>query len=73
MNKAVRNERRKISATYVNGVAIALVAVGGFAPAASLIQTGQMSFVSSSLITICVLISGALHLVARRLLRSMEE
>jgi hypothetical protein len=32
----VGNERTKLTATYVNGVAIAIFAIGGFAPLISL-------------------------------------
>jgi hypothetical protein len=35
MNKTVRNERRKLTASWFNTIATALMAAGVFAPAAS--------------------------------------
>jgi len=41
VNKLVRNEQNKLTATYLNGIAVALFAVGGFAPLASVAVGGQ--------------------------------
>jgi hypothetical protein len=38
MNKTVRNERRKLTASWLNAIATALVAAGVFAPVASQIM-----------------------------------
>jgi len=35
MNKTVRNERRKLTASWLNAIATALMAAGVFAPVAS--------------------------------------
>ena len=37
LNKAARNERRKLSATFLNGIAMAVFAIGGFTPVFQLI------------------------------------
>ncbi len=73
MNKVVRNEWRKLTATYINGVAIAVVAVGALAPAAGFAQTGVLSAAATALLVVCFMVSGALHLWALRWLRGMEE
>ena len=53
MNKTVRNERRKLTASYLNGIAIAVLAVGGFAPLANFAQTGGTGTASIVLFVIC--------------------
>ncbi len=73
MTKAERNERRKLSANYANGVAIAMIAVGGFAPLAAIVQTGNVNAASLVLFVICFVGSGSLHLFALKLLAGMED
>jgi hypothetical protein len=73
VNKAVRNERLKISATYVNGIAIAVMAIGCFAPVISVAQSGQVALGPFGLAAICFTGSVILHWVARMLLGGMEE
>jgi ABC-type spermidine/putrescine transport system permease subunit II len=77
MNKTVRNERRKLTASWLNAIATALVAAGGFAPLASQIygfgsnRADQTLMLISS--TVCVVASLGLHLVGRQLLGGHEE
>ena len=69
----IQNEQVKLTATYVNGVAIAMFAVGGLAPIVALFS-GSISItplVATLLSTICVAISAALHAFARRHLRRL--
>lgn len=73
--KAVHNERTKLSATYMNGVAIAAIAVGGLAPIAqnhfetmSDLQIG-LFFMK---LFLCLFASFGLHLGASFLLRGMK-
>ncbi|WP_160299936.1 hypothetical protein [Devosia geojensis] len=54
MNKTVRNERRKLSANYANGIAIALVAIGGLGPVIAVVQDGTLSWITIGLATICI-------------------
>lgn len=77
MNKIVRNERRKLTASWISTVATALTAAGAFAPVASYVYgvgstltNGYAMFLSSA---VCVLISVVLHLVARLALGGLEE
>ena len=68
------NERLKLTATYVNGVTVALLAVGGFAPAFNLVvnQTTPTSGVLA-LTAICHIISVTLHFISRRTLKGIRE
>ena len=66
----VRNERAKLTATFANGIAIAVFAVGGLAPFVSLVSAGS-AFAAShgavyELMGICWIASGVLHWSARR-------
>jgi hypothetical protein len=71
----VGNERTKLTATYLNGVAIAIFAIGGFALLISLASASD-STAPSVLVWIavgCVLASFALHLIARLFLGRLQE
>ena len=61
MNKTVRNERRKLTASWLNTIATALMAAGVFAPAASQIFGFGPSRVDQTLVlissTVCVVLS----------------
>jgi hypothetical protein len=70
----IANERAKLTATYVNGMAIAIFAVGGLAPIFSVFLSGTASattwlVMGSSFV--CSLTSVALHFVTRRFLREL--
>ncbi|QRM42397.1 amino acid transporter [Rhizobium sp. BG4] len=70
----VENERTKLTATFLNGIAIAVFAVGSFAPTiASLGATGTTSTTIRMIAVICLLASGALHLTARGTLRGLRN
>ncbi|RZK81405.1 MAG: amino acid transporter protein [Methylobacterium sp.] len=72
----IANERAKLTATYVNGVAIAVLAVGGLAPlfsqrAASAAPPDQ-PWLTPVLSLLCICVSGALHWAARGYLRELR-
>lgn len=73
--KSAWNERAKLTATYINGVAVALIAVGGFSPAFAP-KPAQIAAAPSTLtylsVGVCFGVSIALHLVARSILRSLR-
>jgi hypothetical protein len=77
MNKTVRNERRKLTASWLNAIATALVAAGVFAPVASQIygfgsnRADQTLVLASS--SVCLAVSLILHLVGRQVLGGLEE
>jgi hypothetical protein len=77
MNKTVRNERRKLTASWFNAIATALMAAGVFAPVASQIYGFGSNRADQTLVLIssavCVVVSPGLHLVGRQLLGGLEE
>lgn len=75
MNKAARNERLKITATWLNGAAIAALAVGCFAPITGFITSTVAIPVSrlNWLVLAWLLGSFSLHMAARLVLRRIEE
>jgi hypothetical protein len=77
MNKTVRNERRKLTASWFNAIATALMAAGVFAPAASQIYGFGSSRLDQTLVLIssavCLAVSLVLHLAGRQLLGGLEE
>jgi hypothetical protein len=71
----VANEQVKLTSTYVNGLAIAIFAVGGLAPFVAMVSgTAQPAALLpiAALNIVCVLLSGILHLVAKRHLRQLK-
>jgi hypothetical protein len=77
MNKTVRNERRKLTASWLNAIATALVAAGVFAPVASQIYGFGSNRADQTLVLIssavCVAVSLILHLSGRQVLGGLEE
>lgn len=72
--KLVANESAKLTATYVNGVAIAILAVGGLAPVFSGRLAG-IDFGAALLganLLLCAMTSAALHWLGRRILRTLR-
>jgi hypothetical protein len=71
----VENERAKLSATYLNGLAIAVMAVGGFAPLISFpfSEDGRSLWTTVLVVVICMAVSTALHFIARRALAGLKE
>jgi hypothetical protein len=77
MNKTVRNERRKLTASLLNSIATALMAAGGFAPVASQVYGFGSNRVDETLVffssAVCVAMSLVLHLIGRQHLGGLEE
>jgi hypothetical protein len=75
-DKLVANERRKLSATYLNGVAVAVFAVGGFAPFISTVLASgsgaQSPFLVLGVMAVCWMVSGAIHSAARASLKGLQ-
>lgn len=66
MGKAGRNERRKVAAQYLNGLASAVVAAGVLGPAAA----GQGNL---AIAAVAASISVALHALARWTVAQVED
>jgi len=77
MNKAVRNERRKLIATWYNTVSAAFMTAGVIAPGRALLFQSSTQRPSTDLVlatfAICALLSGTIHLVAQSHLHGFEE
>ena len=69
----VHNERTKLTATYLNGLAIALFAVGGLAPVFSHAFGTEIRplWTLAAAAVICLVGSAALHLWERRILQGL--
>jgi hypothetical protein len=71
----VENERAKLTATYLNGIAIALMALGGIAPWIGFVlqPASQNLFLIGLSSAVCFVLSLTLHIVGRGTLRLMRE
>jgi hypothetical protein len=73
----VHNERTKLTATWLNSQATALVAAGTFAPAAALVyglsRPGLGAIYIGALMSACFVIGFVLHMAARATLGSLRE
>jgi hypothetical protein len=69
----IHNERTKLTATYFNGAAISIFAIGGFAPVVAGFGHGLETLTISSGLTsiVCISTSIVLHFLARRVLRGL--
>lgn len=75
MSDLVHNERTKLTATWLNGVSLAIFAAGGFGPWLTLANTGGPHYDAAILATIsvvCILVSIGLHFTARVFLGRMK-
>ena len=66
MEKSSRNERRKVAAQYLNGVAVAALVAGAVSPALAQVNDGYAIAVSA-------MISLALHIAARQAVKGIED
>ena len=74
MSKAARNEQLKLTATYLNGIAIAFITVGVLAPMVGLLTGALTSALAGAVLAVgCIVISLGIHFVARQTLRRLEE
>lgn len=73
-NPLIPNEQTKLTATYLNGIAIALFAVGAIAPTVTLLNsdTNSAGIGTSAVAVVCLVSSAVLHLLARAVLRSLK-
>lgn len=74
MPTLVHNERLKLTATYANGLAIAVFAVGGFAPIFGFLSAERSPNTAVIIfVAICFPMSVSLHLIARRALEGLRD
>ena len=68
----VHNEQTKLTATFFNGIALAVFAVGGLAPIfTSRGTTGDVPLITLAISGICFVTALSLHLLARLVLRRL--
>lgn len=69
----VRNEQTKLTATWLNGIAIAAIAVGTIAPSTAAI-VGTAAPAAAIIVGLVWFIAGCgLHVLARLMLRGLRE
>ena len=69
----VHNERIKLLATFMNGIAVAVFAVGGLSPMFSdLSGSGRLRPIVMVIGAICILSAFALHYIGSVLLKRMK-
>ena len=75
LGKAARNEQVKITGTWLNGAAIAAVAIGCFAPITAVVAgTAPIRPPTLFALVACwLLVALVLHLCARAAVRGIEE
>jgi hypothetical protein len=77
MNKAARNEKRKLIAAWFNTISAAFMTAGIIAPGLALLfqfpAHGPTADLVLATFAICALLSGTIHLVAQSHLEGFEE
>lgn len=69
----IHNERTKLTATWLNGISIAMYAVGGLTPMfSSIYNSGGPGILVAIGTVICFFAATALHLLARRTLKGLK-
>ena len=66
----IHNERTKLTATFLNNVAVALFAVGALAPLVAGVRPLAGIAVQA---VVCLLAAAALHWIARSILRRLRD
>ncbi|MDO9417330.1 amino acid transporter [Pararhizobium sp.] len=73
LRTTIHNERTKLSATWLNGISVAMYAVGGFAPLSSSIYSNHgPGIVTAAGTLVCFLAATALHFLARKTLKGLK-
>lgn len=73
-NKLVRNEQTKLTATYINGLAMAIFGIGCFTPVVGMtMSAGLLPPIIVVLVFGCMCVSLGLHLLAKLVLQGLEE
>jgi Na+-transporting NADH:ubiquinone oxidoreductase subunit NqrB len=74
LQTTIHNERVKLTATLLNGLAIAIFAVGGLAPGFTMLYGDRQVTLPLVLgILVCFLVAPALHYWARRSMKGLRE
>ena len=69
----VHNERVKLASAYLNGLAVALFAVGGIAPTVALVTVARPVAATPFIVAVCFVLSLLLHIAARLILGRLRD
>ena len=74
MSALVENEQRKLTATFLNGIAIAFFAIGGIAPLVGLFsQATHADWLTVAIVALIFMaLSALIHRLARRTLEGLQ-
>ncbi|MGV3489854.1 MAG: hypothetical protein ACO1OG_00895 [Devosia sp.] len=67
------NEKAKLTASFLNGVALTVLTVGGLSPFVLQLQGRQVELNHALFALGCLALSGVIHLVARNVLDGMLD
>ena len=70
-----RNEKARLTANYLNGIAVAVALAGAFTPALSGIRDnpGPIYWPTAGVVAACMAVSVIFHLFARRALNALLD
>jgi predicted membrane channel-forming protein YqfA (hemolysin III family) len=73
--KNQKNEKAKLTANYLNGIAIAVALAGAFTPTLSGIRDnpGPINWTTAGIVAVCMVVSLFFHLMARRTLNALLD
>ncbi|CAN7752394.1 hypothetical protein [Rhizobium sp. LjRoot258] len=73
--KTQQNEKAKLTAAYLNGIAISVALAGALTPTLTGVQAnpGPINWATAVVVAICMLVSASFHLMARRFLSSLVD
>lgn len=69
----IHNEQTKLTATWLNGIAIAAVAVGGIAPSIAAVTGTTSAPLAAALALFWLLVGAGLHFSARTVLKRLRD
>ncbi len=72
-SKTVSNEKAKLTASYLNGLALAVLTVGGFSPFVLKLQGNEVNLETGYFALSCIALSVIIHWIARSLLERIVE
>lgn len=73
--KNQQNEKAKLTASYLNGIAIAVALAGALTPTLAGIREnpGPVNWTTAGIVAICMVVSVSFHAMARRALSSLLD
>ncbi len=69
----IHDEKTKLTATWLNSIAVAALAIGAIAPIVATVTTSVTLLSATGLAMFWILIGACLHLAARMILERLKE